>query len=130
MYRDMVYLSDFSMVLNFVLFHFKYGYLCDTDILTYILFTRLAFPAEDPGSIPGAGSHCPHIIYLFIVYIHRIHHRPADGNVKWRSHVSELYSWQVKEPGWLWWNSMSLCIRFPSLLSSHCTHDKCVNIIT
>ena len=67
--------------------------------------TRLASQAEDPGLMPGAGSH---IIHLFIVYIHRIHHRPTDGDVKWRSRVSELYSGHVKELRWLWWNSMSL----------------------
>ena len=60
--------------------------------------TRLASQSEDTGSMPGAGSH---IIHLFIVYIYRIHYRPTDGDVKWRSRVLELYSGHVKEPGWL-----------------------------
>ena len=77
--------------------------------------------------MPGAGSH---IIHLFIVYIHRMHHCPTDGDVKWWSRVSELYSGHVNEPGWLWLNSMSLCIRILSLLSFLCMHDKCVNIMT
>ena len=51
-------------------------------------------------------SWLPHIIHFFIVYIHRIH----------RSLVSELYSGHVKEPGWLWWNTMSLCIWVLSLI--------------
>ena len=59
----------------------------------------------------------PHIIHLVVVYIRRIHHRPTDGDVTWRPRVSELYSGHVKEPGWLWWNSMFFCIRFLSLLS-------------
>ena len=40
--------------------------------------TRLAFQTENPGSIPGASSHIPFIVQ---VYIHRIHHRPEDGDV-------------------------------------------------
>ena len=28
-----------------------------------------------------------HIIHIFIVYIHLFHHRPTDGDVKWRSRV-------------------------------------------
>ena len=52
-------------------------------------------------------SWLPHIIHLFNVYIHRNH---------W-SRVSELYSGHVKEPEWLLWNSMSLCIGLMSLLS-------------
>ena len=56
--------------------------------------TRLAFQAEDPGSMPGGWL--SHIIHLFIVYIHRIHHCPMDGDVKWRSRVSELYSEERK----------------------------------
>ena len=49
---------------------------------------------------PGfdAQSWLQHIIHLCIVYIHRIHHRPTDGDVKWRSCVSELYSRHVIEP--------------------------------
>ena len=40
--------------------------------------TRLVFQAEDPGSMPGAANH---IIHRFTVCIHRIHHRPTDGDV-------------------------------------------------
>ena len=50
--------------------------------------TLFAFQEEDPGSMPGAGSH---IINIFIVYVHRSHHRPTDGDVNimtWNS----LYS--------------------------------------
>ena len=63
--------------------------------------TRLAFQAEDPGSMPGAGSNISFISSLYTMYIHCIHHRPTDGKVKWPSRVSELYSGHLKEPGWL-----------------------------
>ena len=81
--------------------------------------TRLASQVEDRNNY---SEYCN--------YIHRIHHRPLDGDVKWWSRVSELYSGHVKEPGWLRLNSMSLCIRILYLLSFLCMHDKCVNIMT
>ena len=56
--------------------------------------TRLASQAEDPGSMPGAGSH---IIHLFVVYVNRIHNRPTDGDVKWRSRVSVEFHVSVSE---------------------------------
>ena len=75
-------------------------------------------------------SWLPHIIHLFILYIHHIHHHPSDRDVTWRARVSELYSGHVKESWWLWWNSMSQCIRILSYLCFLCIHDTCVNIMT
>ena len=45
-------------------------------------------------------------------------------------HHLRAYSGHVKEPGWLWWDSTSLCIRVLSILTFLCMHDTCVNIMT
>ena len=47
-----------------------------------------------------------------------------------RSCVSELYSGHVIKPVWLWWNSISLCIRFLFLLPFPCMHNESVNLMT
>ena len=69
--------------------------------------TQVRFPGLAPS----------HIIHLFIVYTYIL---CIHG-----SRVSELYSGHITEPGWLWWNSMSLCLTFLSSMQ-----DTCVNIMT
>ena len=73
-------------------------------------------------------------IHLFIVhvYIHRIQHRPSDGNVKFRSRVSLLYPGHVETLRWL-----TGCGGIASLsVSDFCLYfifsmqDKRVNIMT
>ena len=73
---------------------------------------------------------CPELAPTYHSSFHCIYPSySSSSDVKWRSRVSELYSRHVKEPGWLWWKSMSLCIWCMSLLSYPCTHDTCVNIM-
>ena len=67
---------------------------------------------------------------FYCIYIHRIHYRMSDRDVKCWSRVSELYSGHVQEPGRPWWNTKYVCIRILSLLSFPCMHDKYVNIMT
>ena len=98
--------------------------------------------------IPGFDSRSwlPHIIHLFIVYIHRIRHCPTDGVVKWRSLVSALSDgWGRKMAIPCIGAVLRACKRTrvtvvefhvslypisvsPSFLSS--IHAKCVNIMT
>ena len=77
--------------------------------------TRLASQAEDPGSMPGACSHISFIFSLYISIVFIIVRRMGTKNGD-PVYLSELYSGHVKEPGWLWCNSKSLCIRILLLL--------------
>ena len=89
--------------------------------------TRLAFQANDPGSIPGAGSHISFIfsLYLFIVFItvHRMGMYSVDP--VYRSWTPGTYKNQGGCVGILCLSVSDCCLSFVSSM-----HDKCVNIIT
>ena len=82
-----VYIAQSGIIIETISTRSTYNCVADALLCCIVLgsrggraVTRLASQAEDPGSIPGAGFH---IIHIFIVYIHRIHYRPTDGDVNW-----------------------------------------------
>ena len=86
--------------------------------------TCLTSQAENPGSMPGDGYH---IIHLFILYIHRIHHRPTGGFRKMASPcIRAVLQARKRTRVAVVEFHVSVSDFFLSFLSS--THAKCVNI--